>query len=387
MSNLEDRLRDAFRADAQTVRPQTIPDVPARPLRRAPKRAWSRLARTLVPLAAAAAVAAIAAGVWLVAPLPGLGHGSSPAAAPPRFFVTVWIADGGAESLVVRDTGTGKIVGRLDPPSHTLFGGVAASADNTFVTFIFSPGYKCPSTSELYQFRLNKQGQPGPLVSLHVKVPGRMVESGAGDLASTPDGRTIAYIAGGCGAGGGEVGVINVATRHVKVWTTGPAIVRGQLQQTEDLSLSADGSLLAYNTMPGAWILNTSAPAGPLQERSRKVSRTASWAALAGDGDSLYVCTVSHLSQARDTASHGTVTYAIDSIATGHQQVIASWPGLPWPECFASLDPSGQHLLVQYPVNVPHATNWVRPAILDLRSGQLTKTPAPAFYGPLDIAW
>ena len=35
MSTLEDRVRAAFRADGETVRPETIPGVPERPARRA----------------------------------------------------------------------------------------------------------------------------------------------------------------------------------------------------------------------------------------------------------------------------------------------------------------------------------------------------------------
>jgi hypothetical protein len=423
MSNLEDRLRDAFRADAETVRPQTIPGPPARPVRpgrRALRRAGSPLARAVAPLAAAAAVAAVAVGVGLAAALlPGHGHpgpgasGSSPsrlrgltghpvspdatggpvpspvlgpaasrgvltsppASGTPRFYVTVSIAPGGADSLVVRDTATGKIVSRLDPPSGTVFKTVAAPAgDRTFVTPVASSS---GCTSQLYQFQLSSQGQPGPLVPLHITVPGNYSEFG--DLAVTPDGRTIAYATYLCGRGVGEVGVIKLATGHVTVWTTsGPLLPAG-------LSLSADGSLLAYDMLPGARILNTSAPPGPLPERSQIVSRTAGWAALAGNGASLYLCTTSPSGLA--ASSRGTVTYGSDSIATGHQQVIARWPGLPYPQCWASLDPSGQYLLVQYPVSVPNASDWVRPAILNLRSGRLTPIAAPAYYGPLDIAW
>lgn len=423
MNNLEDRLRDAFRADAETVRPQTIPDPPerpVRPVRRAPKRAGSPLARAAAPLAAAAAVAAVAVGVGLAAPLlpghgqPGPGASASsppplrgitghpvspevtggpvpspvlglaasrgvltspPASGTPRFYVTVSIAPGGADSLVVRDTATGKIVSRLDPPSGTVFKTVAAPAgDRTFVTPVASSS---GCTSQLYQFQLDSQGQPGPLVPLHITVPGNYSESG--DLAVTPDGRTIAYATYLCGRGVGEVGVIKLATRHLTVWTT------SGLLPPAYLSLSADGTLLAYDTLPGARILNTSAPAGPLLERSHIVSRTANWAALAGNGTSLYLCTISPSGQA--SARHGTLTYSTDSIATGHQQVIARWPGLPYPQCSASLDPSGQYLMVQYPVSVPNATGWVRPAILNLRSGRLTPISAPAYYGPLDIAW
>ena len=423
MSNLEDRLRDAFRADAETVRPQTIPDPPARPVRpvrRAPKRAGSPLARAVAPLAAAAAVAVVAVGVGLAAALlPGHGHPgpgasasspsrlrgltghpvspevtggpvpspvlgpaasrgiltSPPASDTPRFYVTVSIAPSGADSLVVRDTATGKIVRRLDPPSGAVFKTVAAPAgDRTFVTPVASSS---GCTSQLYQFQLNGQGQPGPLVPLHITVPGNYSESG--DLAVTPDGRMIAYATYLCGRGVGEVGVIKLATRHVTVWTTSGPLLPAYL------SLSADGSLLAYDTLPGARILNTSTPACPLLERSQIVSRTANWAAVAGNGASLYLCTISPSGQA--ALRHGTLTYGTDSIATGHQQVIARWPGLPYPQCSASLDPSGQYLLVQYPVSVPNASDWVRPAILNLRSGRLTQIAAPAYYGPLDIAW
>lgn len=384
MSTLEDRLRDAFRADAETVRPETIADLPARPVRRGPKRARSPLARALVPLTAAAAVAAVALGVSLVAPLlrvnghPGASRGvvnSAPAPGAPRFYVTVWIAPNATDSLVVRDTATGKIAGRLDPPPGAVFKAIAAPAgDSTFITAVMA-GSAC--TSQLYRFQLNRQGQPGPLVPLHITVAGNYSE--VGDLAVTPDGRTIAYATYLCGRGVGQVGVINLATGHVRVWTTSSFL------QPAALSLSADGSLLAYDTLPGARILNTSVPAGPLLQRSQIVSRTAGWAALAGDGASLYLCTVSPSGQ--PAPRRGTLTYGTDSIATGHQQVIARWPGLPDPQCWASLDPSGHYLLVQYPVSVPNASGWVRPAILDLRSGRLTQIAAPAYYGPLDVAW
>lgn len=124
----------------------------------------------------------------------------------------MWIAPNATASLVVRDTATGKIAGRLSPPSGAVFKAVAAPADDsTFVTAV-ALGNAC--TSELYQFRLNRQGQPGPLVPLHITVPGNYSE--AGDLAITSDGRTIAYATYLCGRGVGEVGVINLAAGHVR---------------------------------------------------------------------------------------------------------------------------------------------------------------------------
>ena len=75
------------------------------------------------------------------------------------------------------------------------------------------------------------------------------------------------------------------------------------------------------------------------------------------------------------------------AMGAGGQRVIAHWSGLPYPQCWASLDPSGRYLLAQYPVSVPSASDWARPVILDIRSGRVTSIPAPAFYAPLDIAW
>ena len=395
MSTLEDRLRDAFRADAETVRPGAIPGPPApplrsRPARRGPGRPRSSRARVLIPLAAAAAVVAIVVGIALAAPLlHGRGHRASspgvPASAPapgvPRFYVTAYVAPaGGGNYLVVRDTETGKVTGQINPPGNAFFAGLAATAGaRTFVTSI-SPATGC--AAQLYQFRLNDQGVPGPLVPLHITLA-ESIFQGEGGLAITPDGRTIAYFAR-CTAARAEVGVINLATRQVRVWSVNldpPSDVRS-------MTLSADGSLLGYVLFPdgGARILKTSAPAGSLLERSQTVSRTALWAALAGDGASLYGCTVSPFNGVILPNAH-TLTYYTTSLVSGLQRVIASWSDVTGPQCWASLDTTGHYLLVEFPTTVPGASGWSRPAILDLRTGRLTDINAPAFYRPFDIAW
>jgi hypothetical protein len=320
----------------------------------------------------------------------------------PQFYVTVWIGAGsGTDSLVARNTATGKVTGRIQPPGpasappfSAVFGSIAATAgDRAFITAVI-PATGC--TSELYQFQLNARGQPGPLVPLHITVPGLVSERPGGlpansALAITPDGRTIAYDAGLCarlpGQGFlavnlGEVGVIDLATRQVRVWATS-----GQLTQFTGLSLSDDGGLLGYSTISGTRVLRTSAPGGSMFARSRIVSRRVIWAAIAGDGASLYGCSVSlYRSGNWPLPTVGTLTYSVISLASGRQQVIASWPGRSYPQCFARLDPSGGHLLVEFPA-VSGAADRLRPAILDLRSGRLTDVAAPAFSGPLDVAW
>jgi hypothetical protein len=438
VSALEDRIRDALRADAATVRQESIPGAPGRRLRPAPgrpgsRRARSRRARVLIPLAAAAAVGVVVAGVTVAAPLlrgsgrpgPGasaLGHlptplhlpgGSQPTSAPavsqpvpkptlghdasrgvpasaslpgvPGYYVTVYVAPvATTDSLVVRDTATGKVAGQIRAPGGSVFDSIAATAgDRTFLTAI-SPASGTSCFSKLYQFSLDSQGRPGPLVLLPVTVP-VAISQGVGDLAITPDGRTIAYYGGCDGGADEEVAVIDLATRHVGVW----AVAMDNKDPLQDiirgLSLTADGRLLGFGTFPGARILTTSAPAGSVYERSQTVSRTTWWAALSGDGSSLYGCSISP--SGLPLPATGTLTYNATSLAGHGQHLIAQWAHTVGPQCWASLDTTGNYLLVQFPTVAHGVDDWSRPAVLDLRTGRLTNIDAPAFYGPFDIAW
>jgi len=427
MNALEDRLRDAFRADADLVRPDSMPPAPPRPVRSAPARPWSRRSRMLIPLGAAAAVIAIVTGLSLATsllsggspgpqppgsvptglvvptpsarpparlgpvPPPVLAANASrgvPASAPgpglPRFFVTVYVPPvGGVDYIVVRDTATGEVTGRINPPGGTVFAGLAATAgDRTFITTI-DPDTGCRPV-QLYQFRLNHSGMPGPLQPLHIAVPGG-ISQGEGDLAITPDGETIAYDMRGCTAAGqGEVGVISLATRQARAWAVPPG--NPISSQIMDVSLSADGRLLGFATFSGTRVLATSAPPGSVFGRSRLVSATVIWAAIAPGGEALYGCSVSPFRSGQPIPAVGTLAYGRISL-TGADHVIASWPDVTGPQCYASLDPAGNYLLVQFPVIAHGVDDWSRPAVLDLRTGRLTDINAPAFYGPFDIAW
>jgi len=445
MSALEDRLRAAFRADADLVRPESIPaEPPPRPARNAPGRPGSRRARAVIPLTAAAAVLAIVAGLSLAAPqrdgsrpargpsgtpsvpaptpsVPGptpsppagplpkptlaanASQGvpaSTPAPGVPRFYVTVYLPAAGYDYIVVRDTATGQVTGRINAPRGADFAGLAATAgDRTFITTI-QAGTGC--AAQLYQFQLNQRGVPGPLEPLHITLPDG--PQGEGGLAIAPDGRTIAYHSGVC-LNENEVGVINLATRQARVWAVPLPHVGGlAVWPNMDVSLSADGGLLGYATaFRGAGVLPTSAPAGPLFARSRPVSGTVIWQAVAGDGDALYGCSISPFSSGGPIPSRGTLTYSRISLTGGGEHVIASWPDVTGIYCYASLDPAGNYLLVQFPTvhgvedrSSPTAVNlrtgqptniWSRPVILNLRTGQLTNVNAPVLDGPFDTAW
>jgi hypothetical protein len=411
MSTLEDRVRNALRADAELVRPETIPGVPARPARPTSGWAGSRRTRVLIPLSAATAVIAIVAGVSLAAPQL-LSRGSSGPAFltdVPPFYVTITIAaPTTTDTVVVRNTVTGEITGEIHPPGSSVFAGLAATAsDHTFVTAL-DPGTGCAG-AQLYSFTLNQLGVPGPLRPLNITLPGS-VPQGEGDLAVTPDGGTIAYYSsdsGGCGPARGEVGVINLASRAARTWAY-PGLATDEIM---DLSLSADGQLLGYSTFGGTSVLPTTAPAGSLQARSRLVSTALIWSAIAPDGKTLYGCAVAPNSGtvvpqysttaptipppvttppssfAKAPSDLGTLRYSRLSLTGGGEHVIASWANVEGPQCYASIDPAGNDLLVQYPTVADGTDDWSRPAVLDLDTGQLTDINAPAFYGPFDIAW
>jgi hypothetical protein len=75
MNEIEERLRDAFDADAQTVRPGSLRPPPGRTLQRAAAGGGARRGGLLIPLAAAASVVAVVLGVAVV---PSLWPGGPP---------------------------------------------------------------------------------------------------------------------------------------------------------------------------------------------------------------------------------------------------------------------------------------------------------------------
>jgi len=393
VTTIEDRLRDAYRAAAETIQPETIPDLPGgvRPAR-------SRRARALIPLAAAAAVTAIVTALAVASPLIGSRNGhraGTPALPPgvPRFYVEAR-AYSTESALQVYQTVTGKVVAIIKPPSGMYFDNqvVASARDHTFVTAA-SPGSGLGSpkrcVTQFYSFQLNDAGQPGPLIPLHITVPGEEVGR-ANTISVTPDGRRIAYATDfgycpGLARVPAEVGVISVPTRQVRFWTLG----QQDIPAVFGVALSADGSQLAITRFAqlnshsrsltfAAQILPTSAPPGPVDQLGRVVFPSAFWVALNADGRLLYAC---HPAPGR----RGGVAYEVYSIASGQRQVIASFPSHASALCGASLDPSGRYLLIQL---IPSD----RLVVVDLRTRQRRYLPpghSLLNYGgwPRSIAW
>lgn len=424
MSTLEDRLRDAFRADADTVRPEMIPG-----LREQVADGYgvaghgrSRRKRLAIPLAAAAAVAVIAVTASVV--VPGILSGQPnrvpapsgsiaqgypgdrvPGGPRPRFFVAIMPSSRSsglvnAAALEVFSSETGRLVGRLaPPPPGRYFQAVAALGnDRTFVAEAAAAHGVCRTW--LYRFRLTPGGQPTGLAPLAVpEVAGRANPSAL--LAASADGKVIAYDTTACTETAasivrdyGQVGVIHLGSGKVTAWTyRSPATPL-------DLSLSADGSQLAMVSNPSngtwesssqfnsAWVLRTDAAPGQLARRYRKVVPEppglgeVGAEALSPTGAVMYASTTSSV-----LGRSFRMTLGAYQTATG--RLIRVWHVFPRlgdtsDGLGVSSDVSGRYLLV---------FQWTdRIEMLDLATGRLSKVPGTASGASsstmaADVAW
>jgi hypothetical protein len=104
----------------------------------------------------------------------------------PRFYVEAR-AYSTESALQVYQAATGRVVAIIKPPSGMHFDNqvVATARDHTFLTAASpGPGLGSPKrcVTQFYSFQLNDAGQPGPLIPLHITVPGE----GAGAHQAPP---------------------------------------------------------------------------------------------------------------------------------------------------------------------------------------------------------
>lgn len=416
MNTTEDRLRDAFRADAATVQAGKIRglrDLPAQP-GRPPARVRSGRKRLAAPLAAAAAVAVIAITATAVVPRILTGQpGSSPTASgsiaagypgsrlpagpAPRFFVgirpTLLPAKDPVTSLGVYSSVTGRIVATLAPPQRgRYFQAVAALGDNrTFVaaaTVNDMPGSTRGCNTQLYRFQLTAQGQPTGLTPLAVRsVPGYLDFDTS--LAASASGNVIAYATHSCTrAYDGSIGVIRLRTGKLRTWLfTYPSVPM-------NLSLSADGSLLSFASGPSsgprvgagaaAWVLRTRSAPGPLSLRYRQVIHSEHPAAQHFlDVQSAALSPTGAVMFAATAPPRGTAIETIGAYRTttgGLIRVIHAFSHFQMGDCAISPDPSGRYLLV-------YALTLRNLAWIDLATGKVTTVPVSRADNPLGAAW
>jgi hypothetical protein len=398
VNTIEERLRDAFRADGEAIRPETIRPAPAArggqpgpqltaaaPLG-APGAAGHRASRILLPAAAAAAVTLIIVLTAVLVPRAtpsGHGGGSQPSAAAPgypRYFVAL-NPDNNGRRLDVRSAVSGALVGSVRPPHGSTFSSVATGNGTSFIAATWGPG---ACQTGFYRFRLRRGGRPtalslsaGPVRSLDL------------DLAVSRDGQTIAYLGDDCASGkvpaSSFLTVLSTATGQQKRWTY------PRQQDVESLSLTADGGKLSYNVaetklFPAiTGLLATGARTGRLAAHSHIVARGAQFApgtdipanVLTPDGRTLYFST-------NPTGAGLSWQLRAYNVATGQLRILHRFPGSSFT---VQVDPAGRYLLLDSELGSTLSTP--RLARLDTVTGKLSYLPA-AWIGPdadPGIAW
>jgi hypothetical protein len=280
LNTIEDRIRAATRAAADTVTPDSVPPLRL-PARRA-RRSWSfgsAGTRRLAPAMAAVAVAVVAiAGVAVsravhdsaAAPnraAPGTIASYVAAGLVPRYHVDFSTS---GTSAAVRATATGKTLATIAPPTagDQIAGVSAAADDRTFILDERPRGeFSSGGALTFYKFRLDSAGRPGPLSPLLVSMPENETVAG---FALSPDADKLA-VAWAPDPDHSEVGiqVFTLATGAVRTWTAtyGAGFnlsIGGFLSWTQDertLAFSWDGARTR--------LLNPDAPDGNLDTVSR----------------------------------------------------------------------------------------------------------------------
>jgi hypothetical protein len=300
--NTEERLRAATRAAADTVAPGSAP--PLRLPGEQPGRArWDqrhRWLRPMVPLAAAAAVAAVViASLTLTRGM----HTASPGGAAslaqsvalssvPPYYVAIAGRPDAPEHAVIRASATGKVLTTVKPPrpygSFTFVSG--AADDRTFVLaaqrwWNVTSGTQGADAQQrdnttpvvFFRLRFDPRTRTAQLTRLS-RVAGPQAEQLAG-IAASPDGSRLALAQHTA-----EIRVVTLATGSSRRWVwpgTTPSSgtwVGNAKPGGQPLSWAADGRILAFQfwTQSGGItqvrLLDTTSPGGSLRAARPAVS-------------------------------------------------------------------------------------------------------------------
>jgi hypothetical protein len=286
VSALEDRLRDAYRAVADTVDPSTILGVPEKT---EPRAAVSRRNRFIMPLAAAAAVILV---VVLTTISVGIPHGHSSRAAktraPAAAGLPAFTVVSQGSSLKVFNTGTGAAGGTLAAPPGLEFGGVASGGTSqTFLAFANPVSVTAAAChAYYYRFRLTAAGTPQGLTLLR-----SIAGSAASAIAASPGGGTYAYSAVHCltAPPNGLIGISGQAGNHTWAYDEGD-------NYTFSLAATAGAKELVLSLMDeDNWanlLLNTGSGSATVDAASRIVPAVpyAQTLAISPNGATLYAC-------------------------------------------------------------------------------------------------
>ena len=249
MNNLEDQIRDMYRAWTDTVLADELPlpgELRAPHARRAA--GGSHRARAFAPLAAAAAVLVtigLAVSVPRLASSPGhhaASSGSATSGATPPFVVILNRPDsrGYQGPLEVVSAATGRITGKVPVPrKNSTWYDVAVTGSSTkFVLAATGLASGLCNPTYLYTLTLSASGAPAALTPFSDPVISAELDS----IAGSADGGTVAFTAVQCHSPDQAIGIIR--GRTVKTWQEQYPLF------ASSLSLSADGSMLGYTEGP-----------------------------------------------------------------------------------------------------------------------------------------
>ena len=311
--DVEDRIRAATRAAADTVAPDGVPPLrlPSdRPFRAGPRPFASVWGRWLAPVAAAAAIVVVAVVMVTVgrtvSDRPGVtGPGpSSSRPGPvrsgppissyvasgrvPRYYLSIE-SQGPSVShptyAVVRATATGTAIEEYEPANGQTVQAVTAAADDQTFMLDIQPWDNPNSTSYNQNFeartfrelRLNSSGMIAAVSTLSYSVPRGQLMTG---FALSPDGSRLAIAVQPDNnkrePGLTDVRVITLATGATQTWTGDGTIGTGP-DDARSLSWSGDARTLAFTWAAsgpgihtGVWLLNLDTGGGSLLADSRK---------------------------------------------------------------------------------------------------------------------
>jgi hypothetical protein len=251
---LEDRLRSELRAESELITPESIvplrlPGGNERPpgvLRRRGPRQWPSW---VIPLAAAAAAAAVIAGTFAVAHmLPGNGPKPRPAgpeyaALPANYVYTVqgniynykshgtqYSASVTGRYLKVRATATGKLLTTVLPPKpYNNFSMITADASGTvFVLGAMRDWERYANTrpqvyrrnqTTLMRFMKLRISPAGQVQQSSLSLPLRVTPGQQPSIALSPEGTRLAVAFGGGGAPA-QVAVVSLGSGRVRRWVS-----------------------------------------------------------------------------------------------------------------------------------------------------------------------
>jgi hypothetical protein len=296
MNTIEERIRAAARAAADTVPPDSVP-----PLRLPPEQGsrrsrsahrgwagrgrarvgwagpgWGGWARRLTPLAAAVAVVVVVITVVGIgrtlhspagsARITTSGPGPVVAGPPissyvasgqvPPYYVAITSRDDkptvNPSYAVVTATASGKTLATIQPSvAHGTIVAVTAAADDR--TFVLDEERLTTSATDqdygartFYEFRLTSSGQPGPLTRLAMSVPSGQQLNG---LALSPNGSKLAMALQPETNNQPDLTLVKVyilATGAVRTWTGNGSIGFGP-DDARSLSWTSDERTLAFD--------------------------------------------------------------------------------------------------------------------------------------------